>query len=102
MVPLSNGGPESRLNKAVEIPEAPTDSSDTRLHARGRRRMNTRRSFIGGLAAPGLLLGLAPAAELPADAAPAPLGGQSDDASLFAAAREHFVIPAGVAYCNTG
>ena len=27
---------------------------------------------------------------------------QADDASVFAAAREQFLIPAGVAYCNTG
>ena len=27
---------------------------------------------------------------------------QADDAAVFAAAREHFLIPAGVAYCNTG
>ena len=27
---------------------------------------------------------------------------QAGDAAVFAAAREHFLIPAGVAYCNTG
>ena len=64
--------------------------------------MRTRRSFIGGLAAPGMLLGLAPAAALPAGGAPAALDAQSDDESLFAAARAQFLIPAGVAYCNTG
>jgi len=64
--------------------------------------MNTRRSFIASLAAPGMLLGVAPAAQ-PRAVHPAPaLDGLADDATLFTAARKHFLIPPGVAYCNTG
>lgn len=52
--------------------------------------------------APGLLLGAAPPiAALARAVAYQPEPG-ADDAALFAAAREHFLIPEGVAYCNTG
>jgi selenocysteine lyase/cysteine desulfurase len=64
--------------------------------------MSTRRDFLGTLALPGLLVGAAGdagASPRPAAFVPDPL---ADDASLFAAAREHFLIPEGVAYCNTG
>ena len=52
--------------------------------------------------APGLLFGAAPSLAHVARAAafdPDPL---ANDAAVFAAAREHFLIPEGVAYCNTG
>lgn len=44
----------------------------------------------------------APAARAFSQAAAFVPGAQADDATVFAAAREHFLIPAGVAYCNTG
>ena len=63
--------------------------------------MTTRRRFLSA-AVPGLMFGIAPAARaLSRDAAFVP-DAQADDAAVFAAAREHFLIPAGVAYCNTG
>jgi len=64
--------------------------------------MSTRRDFLSGLAIPGLTLGAAPTARAlggPSSFAPDPL---ADDATVFSAAREQFLIPAGVAYCNTG
>jgi isopenicillin-N epimerase len=64
--------------------------------------MSTRRSFLSMLAIPGLAMGAKPAARAlfrPAGFEP---GEGMDDASLFAAARGQFLIPAGVAYCNTG
>jgi isopenicillin-N epimerase len=64
--------------------------------------MSTRRSFLSMLAVPGLAMGAVPAARAlfrPEGFAP---GEGVDDAALFAAARAHFLIPAGVAYCNTG
>ena len=54
------------------------------------------------LAVPGLVMSAAPAARAFAQAAPFVPGGEADDATVFSAAREHFLIPAGVAYCNTG
>ena len=65
--------------------------------------MSTRRDFLSILAVPGLVMGAAPAAQgvLPRSAAFVP-DPQADDAAVFRAAREHFLIPAGVAYCNTG
>ena len=63
--------------------------------------MTTRRRFLS-TAVPGLMFGIAPAAKaLSGEAAFVP-DARADDASVFAAAREHFLIPAGVAYCNTG
>ena len=63
--------------------------------------MTTRRRFLS-TAVPGLMFGIAPAAKaLSGEAAFVP-DAQADDASVFAAAREHFLIPAGVTYCNTG
>jgi len=64
--------------------------------------MSTRRQFLSVLTAPGLLLGIAPGANSSSPAAAFVPDGQADDAAVFAAAREHFLIPAGVAYCNTG
>ncbi len=64
--------------------------------------MSTRRQFLSALAVPGLAIGIAPAAMAFAPGEfNAPAGGP-DDAAVFAAARGHFLIPAGVAYCNTG
>ncbi len=64
--------------------------------------MSTRRDFLSILAVPGLVMGAAPAARAFSQAAPFVPDAQADDAAVFAAAREHFLIPAGVAYCNTG
>jgi hypothetical protein len=62
--------------------------------------MGTRRSFLANLALPGLLWTALPARASAAHPfAPAP---GADDAAVFAAAREQFLIPAGIAYCNTG
>ena len=64
--------------------------------------MSTRRDFLAGLAAPGLMLGTAPAARALRDAAPFAPDAGADDAAVFAAARAQFLIPEGVTYCNTG
>jgi selenocysteine lyase/cysteine desulfurase len=64
--------------------------------------MSTRRRFLSMLAVPGLLVGAGPAALAPSRATAFMPGAAVDDAALFAAAREQFLIPAGVAYCNTG
>jgi len=48
------------------------------------------------------LLGAAPGLQALTRAAPFVPEAQANDAAVFAAAREHFLIPAGVAYCNTG
>jgi len=63
--------------------------------------MSTRRKFLSAFAVPGLLLG-APGLQALTRAAPFAPDAQADDAAVFAAAREHFLIPPGVAYCNTG
>ena len=44
----------------------------------------------------------APAARALSQAAAFVPDAQADDAAVFAAARQHFLIPEGVAYCNTG
>jgi len=62
----------------------------------------TRRRFLSNLAVPGLLVGAAPALEALARVVPFTPSPQADDRSVFAEARTHFLIPAGVAYCNTG
>jgi selenocysteine lyase/cysteine desulfurase len=59
-----------------------------------------RRSFLTRMTVPGLLAGVAPALR-PWPALAAPAADQSD-ASVFAEARKHFLIPEGVAYANTG
>lgn len=64
--------------------------------------MTTRRRFLSTLAGPGLLLGVAPSVTALARAAAFEPDPQADDAAVFAAAREQFLIPPGVAYCNTG
>ena len=62
----------------------------------------TRRRFLSNLAVPGLLVGAAPALHAVSRLAPFIPEAQADDASVFAAARSHFLIPAGTVYCNTG
>src|SRR5688572_8889160 len=64
--------------------------------------MSTRRRFLGLLAVPGLAMAAAPAVKAFARAAPFVPEPSADDAAVFAAARGHFLIPPGVAYCNTG
>lgn len=64
--------------------------------------MSTRRRFLSTLVAPGLLLGAAPSFTALARAAAFEPDPQADDAAVFAAARRHFLVPEGVAYCNTG
>jgi len=64
--------------------------------------MSTRRDFLSALAVPALMIGVAPGARASAAAAPFVPDLQADDAAMFAAARRHFLIPAGVTYCNTG
>lgn len=56
----------------------------------------SRRVFLSRLAAAGVAAGLAPR---PSSAA---LSASADDAPFFAGLRRHFLIPEGVAYCNTG
>ena len=73
---------------------------------------HSRRRFIANLAVPGLLMGVGPAVETFSRVSPLGRGSsgegrfspdaQADDASVFAKARGQFLIPAGVAYCNTG
>ena len=64
--------------------------------------MSTRRDFFSLLAVPGLVLGASPAAKALTRTPAFEPDPQADDAAVFAAAREQFLIPAGVAYCNTG
>ena len=47
-------------------------------------------------------MGAAPVARAPSQAAAFVPDAQADDASVFAAARQHFLIPEGISYCNTG
>ena len=54
------------------------------------------------LAVPGLLMGAGPVSRGTSRAAAFMPDPTADDAAVFAAAREQFLIPAGVAYCNTG
>jgi len=61
----------------------------------------TRRRFLSHLAVPGLLVGAAPTLEALARVVPF-VPPQADDTAVFAEARKHFLIPVGIAYCNTG
>ena len=61
----------------------------------------TRRRFLSHLAVPGLLVGAAPTSEALARVVPF-VPPQADDTAVFAEARKHFLIPVGIAYCNTG
>ena len=63
---------------------------------------HTRRRFISNLAWPALVAGAAPALETLARGVHFEPDAQADDAAVFADARNHFLIPSGVAYCNTG
>ena len=47
-------------------------------------------------------MGTAPAVKALAEVAPFTPDAKADDTAVFAAARKHFLIPEGVAYCNTG
>jgi selenocysteine lyase/cysteine desulfurase len=63
----------------------------------------SRRRFLSTLAAaPGLLAASTPGVEALAGLVPFTPAPQADDASVFAAARRHFLIPANTVYCNTG
>jgi isopenicillin-N epimerase len=62
----------------------------------------SRRRFLSTLAAPGVLVGVAPTLEAFSRLGPFVPQAQADDASIFAEARRHFLIPSGTAYCNTG
>src|SRR5262245_18077089 len=62
----------------------------------------TRRHFLSTVAVPGILAGISPALEAAARLAPFQPRADDPDASVFAEARQHFLIPAGIAYCNTG
>lgn len=64
--------------------------------------MATRRHFLSTIATPALLLGAAPALRTLAESGSFQPGLLADDSAVFAAAREQFLIPEGVAYCNTG
>ena len=64
--------------------------------------MNTRRQFLTALAVPGLLATGAPAASASSPGIAFSPDARDGDAAVFAAAREHFLIPPAVAYCNTG
>ena len=64
--------------------------------------MSTRRDFLSILAVPGLVMSAAPAARAFSQAVAFVPDAGADDAAVFAAARKHFLIPEGVAYCNTG
>ncbi|HSC08755.1 MAG TPA: aminotransferase class V-fold PLP-dependent enzyme [Steroidobacteraceae bacterium] len=64
--------------------------------------MSTRRRFLSSLAVPAVVMGAAPAMKALAGVAPFIPDTKADDAAVFAAARKHFLIPEGVAYCNTG
>jgi isopenicillin-N epimerase len=61
-----------------------------------------RRAFLGRLTATGLAVGLPFPAEARTPGAVFVPQADAPDAALFADARRHFLIPEGVAYCNTG
>ena len=61
-----------------------------------------RRDFLSGVGAAGLLAGVPSALEAASRLGFFEASPGDPDAMVFAAARKHFLIPAGVAYCNTG
>src|SRR4051794_12301578 len=61
-----------------------------------------RRDFLSGLGAAGLLAGVAPVLGGPSRLGPFEPSLADPDEKLFAEARKHFLIPAGIVYCNTG
>jgi selenocysteine lyase/cysteine desulfurase len=63
---------------------------------------HSRRRFLSNLAVPGLLVGGVPALTAFSRLAPFVPDAQADDATVFAEARGHFLIPPGTVYCNTG
>ena len=63
---------------------------------------HSRRTFLRHLAVPGLAVTAAPVLDALARATPFVAAPQADDAAIFAQARRHFLIPPGIAYCNTG
>lgn len=63
---------------------------------------HSRRAFLRHLAVPGLAVTASPLLETLVHEAPFAPGPQADDAGVFAEARRRFLIPPGVAYCNTG
>ena len=64
--------------------------------------MSTRRDFLSILAVPGLVMSAVPTSTALSQEAAFVPDAQADDATVFAAARQRFLIPKGVAYCNTG
>src|SRR5262245_5293021 len=63
---------------------------------------STRRDFFSLLAVPGIAMGAAPLAKEMGGGAAFEPAARADDATVFAAAREQFLIPPGFAYGNTG
>jgi isopenicillin-N epimerase len=63
---------------------------------------SSRRRFLQQLAVPGLTVAAAPVLDALSRVAPFNPSPQSDDRTVFAEARRQFLIPSGVAYCNTG
>jgi isopenicillin-N epimerase len=61
-----------------------------------------RRDFLSGIGAAGLLAGVAPVLGAASRLGPFEPSLADPDEKLFAEARKHFLIPAGVVYCNTG
>lgn len=64
--------------------------------------MATRRRFLSTLAVPGLLISTTTVVNALTRTAAFVPDASADEEAVFAAAREHFLIPPGVAYCNTG
>ena len=61
-----------------------------------------RRDFLSGVGAAGLLAGVPSALDPASKLGLFEASATDPDETVFAAARKHFLIPAGVAYCNTG
>jgi selenocysteine lyase/cysteine desulfurase len=61
-----------------------------------------RRSFLARVAVPGLVAGLASRLEAFPHLEPFAPAQDAPDAAVFAGVRREFLIPDGVAYCNTG
>ena len=61
-----------------------------------------RRDFLSGVGAAGLLAGVTPVLGAVSRLGEFMPSAADPDEKLFAEARKHFLIPAGVVYCNTG
>lgn len=61
-----------------------------------------RRDFLSSVGATGLLAGVAPALEAASRLGAFEPSPADPDEKIFAEARKHFLIPAGIVYCNTG